>query len=78
MVSKGVRICDVCGETIPRTQKYAVNLISRQKRGLFLSLNQVDPELKATFTEDADGTVRLEICLDCKMNMSTAASNALN
>jgi hypothetical protein len=36
-------------------------------------LIEEDHELVPTFTADADGNVRLDICLDCKANMGIQA-----
>ena len=70
---EGVRTCDVCGETISKGQKYAFTVIPKEKRYMLASLNEASPEVKPTFTQDAEGKIRLEIGLDCKMNMGTSS-----
>jgi len=69
MVRDGTRICDVCGETIPRGTKYAVHVLPQADAKLLISVNDDDPETASTFTLDSRGNARLDICLDCKANM---------
>jgi hypothetical protein len=67
MLKDKERLCDVCGETIPKRQKYAVSIIPKdQAKNADLMLPGDVPR-----TMDANGNLRLDICLDCKMNMGT-------
>jgi hypothetical protein len=69
MVKDGVRTCDVCEEKIPKAAKYSVTVIQKRHAELFREAMLEDPAMAATFTEDEQGNVRLEICLDCKVRM---------
>lgn len=70
MLIDGLRFCDVCDELIVKDTPYAVSTVPQKNALLFRSLieNADDPP---SYAVDADGNVRLEICLDCKMNMGT-------
>lgn len=70
MLKENSRLCDVCGEVIPKGTKYAVNIVPKGKAELFRSLNDSDPEMSATTTVDARGNIRLDICLECRINMN--------
>jgi hypothetical protein len=63
------RVCDVCGETIPRGTTYAVHVLPQASAKLLISLNNDNPEAESTFTLDSQGNARLDICLECKANM---------
>jgi hypothetical protein len=70
MLKEHTRTCDVCGESIPKGEKYAVNIVPKAKAELFWSLNGSDPEMAATTTVDEKGNIRLEICLECRITMN--------
>jgi hypothetical protein len=75
MLKSGVRSCDVCDEVIPKGEKYAVSIIPEARAQLFRSLNESSPDMAASFTADEKGNVRLDICLECKLRMGTAAES---
>jgi hypothetical protein len=66
MFKDGVRTCDVCGESIPKGTEYAMHVLPQYTAKLLID---EDNDLVSTFTVDADGNVRLDICLDCKAHM---------
>jgi hypothetical protein len=70
MINGGVRTCDVCGEVIPRGTKYVMHVLPQYAAELLMD---EDHEMVPTFTVDADGNVRLDICLNCKANMGIQA-----
>jgi hypothetical protein len=71
MLKEGVRHCDVCGEVILKGQKYSVSLVPKDQAQLADSLFEAAPDMAATRTVDDSGNLRLDICLECKLNMVT-------
>ena len=67
MLKDDIRICDVCGEDIPKCDIYRVATITPEVADVFLNLR--DKDLVPTWTQNYDGTVSLDICLDCHLSM---------
>ncbi|MFQ6003634.1 MAG: hypothetical protein ACE5KJ_07805 [Candidatus Zixiibacteriota bacterium] len=67
MLKENTRICDLCGEEIPKGTVYHVENLSPEATAVFLEVGDVD--LVPTWTQNPDGTVRLDICLDCYLSM---------
>ena len=78
MLKDAVRLCDVCGSTIPKGEKYAVNVIPRADAEQWKRANAIEPDMAATFTEDSQGRIRLDICLECRMNMGGKGDTVVN
>jgi hypothetical protein len=57
------RICDFCAETIDHGTDFHVGLLTPYEAAALLDVD--DPALVPTWTQLADGTVRLDICLTC-------------
>ena len=72
ILKDNLRLCDVCGEVIPKGQQYAVTLIPKEKVPLAESAFATSPDTAPTRTVDANGNLRQDICLDCKLNTGTA------
>jgi hypothetical protein len=70
MLKNSSRICDVCGGKIPKGTTYRAATITQEAAMLFLSITDID--LLPTWTQNLDGTVRLDICLDCHLSMGTS------
>jgi hypothetical protein len=70
MVNDNVRVCDVCGATIPKATKYVVYKGGPEKAQVLKSLAEASPDMAPTFTVEAGGSIRLEICLKCKLRMA--------
>lgn len=70
MKSGGVRFCDVCEAEIPSGEKFRRVLCRPEATMMFRAAD--DPDIRPTWTENPDGTVTLEICLDCVMGMGKA------
>ena len=63
MYLRGRRLCDVCGDEIPARVPYRIaTLTPAAAAGL---LDTTEPRLVPTWTQDADLTVRMELCLWC-------------
>jgi len=60
MVKNGTRYCDVCSEEIVKGEKYSVRTMPPESAALLVVTD--DPELVPTWTQNLDGTVRLDIC----------------
>ena len=67
MLKHRMRYCHVCGEEIPKGDKYSVRTM--QPEGAAMLLDTDDPELVPTWTQNPDGTVRLDICTTCYLSM---------
>jgi len=67
MLSEGKRVCDICGEEIPKGTKFRQNHLPPEAAAMLSDPD--DPELRATFTVNPDGTLTLDRCLDCFMDM---------
>ena len=67
MIKGGNRECDVCGSVIPKGTTYRYAKISPDKAALLLDIS--DPDMTPTWTQEAYGTVRIDICLECHISM---------
>ena len=67
MLRDSSRVCDVCGETMPPRSTYSIATLPPEKAAILLEVG--DAELLPTWTQNLDGTVRLDVCLDCYMSM---------
>lgn len=61
------RFCDVCEAEIPHGEKFRRVVCRPEAAEMFRATD--DPKLQPTWTENADGTVTVEICLDCVLGM---------
>jgi hypothetical protein len=73
VVKKRTRYCDVCAAEIPKGEKYSVRTMAAEGAALLLDVD--DPELVPTWTQNSDGTVRLDICTVCCVSMSGSPDN---
>ena len=64
-----MRYCDICESEIPHGQKF--RSVNCKPEAMLIFQATEDPELKPTWSENADGTIMVEICLDCVMGMGT-------
>lgn len=69
MLKDNTRLCDVCGEIIPKGKKYAVNLVPKENAHVLRFMTLTDPELTPTTTIDSEGNLHLDICLKCRVSM---------
>lgn len=67
MLKGRIRICEVCGDEIPKGTKYRVSNMRPEGAAMLLELS--DTDLIPTWTQNPDGKVRLDICLDCSISM---------
>jgi hypothetical protein len=63
MVRNGARLCDVCENLIPFNAAYRLGTLSPQAAAGLLEVD--DARLVPTWTQVPDGTVELDICLEC-------------
>ena len=63
MLRNGTRLCDVCGDEVPRGISYRRGMLTPHAAAELLDVD--DPELVPTWTQLADGRVQLDICLGC-------------
>jgi len=71
MLKDGQRMCDVCGEHIPKGKNYR-RITTRAETAALLSAPD-DADLIPTWTPNDDGSVTMEICLECTISMGTVA-----
>jgi hypothetical protein len=62
------RFCDVCGNAIVKGQKYAIITVSKDNAELFHALNEGEPDVAPTISVDSRGNLRLDLCLNCRLN----------
>ena len=67
MLKENVRICDICSGEIPKGETYRAATIVPKVATIFFSTKGKD--LMPTWTQNPNGTVRLDICLDCHLSM---------
>ena len=60
--------CDICGSVIPKGTFYRCAKISPDKATLMLDVS--GPDIMPTWTQEPDGTVRIDICLECHISMN--------
>jgi len=68
-------VCDVCGEEIPKGTRYVAYRVPPKAAAL---LRNDDPELNVSSTIEKDGNVRLDVCLECRVNMGFTGEEAVN
>ncbi len=67
MLKENRRVCDVCGDDIPKGTKYRVARLRPEDASALLDVSDIG--LIPSWTQEPDGIVRLDICLDCHMSM---------
>jgi hypothetical protein len=73
MIENEIRKCDVCDSAIPTGTIYRYAKISPDKAALLLDIS--DPELMTSWTQQPDGTVIIDICLECHISMGDIPTN---
>jgi hypothetical protein len=68
MLSNGVRFCDVCTTAIAVGERYESSIVPRERAEMFFTLISL-ANTAEEFSTDQDGSVRISICLECKMNL---------
>lgn len=76
MIKDGNRYCDVCEEEIPQGNRYRRAHLTAAQQQMVSSVD--DPDITFTGETQADGSIRMEICMECAMNMGTGASPISN
>lgn len=67
-LDNGVRLCDVCEETIPPGVKYRKTTMLPEAASMRLT---GDKELIPSWTTNADGMILMDICLTCTISMGS-------
>ena len=62
------RSCDVCGAAIVKGEKYAIVTVSKENAELFHALTEGEPATAPTISVDPHGNLRLDLCLNCRLN----------
>jgi hypothetical protein len=70
MLKDNIRQCDVCDEIIPKGEKYRVSTISKEQ-AVYL-------DLAPTTMVDSQGNIRLDICLECHLQMGLKGTETVN
>ena len=76
MLHENVRTYDVCEEEIPKGETYKVVAVPREMVPVFASMMVSEPDLTPNWIQREDGSVRLDVCLDCALNMGSHANAA--
>lgn len=69
MIRDGVRVCDVCEGEIPKGETYRITRLLPEQAQLFLDTQIQDVDMLPTWTQEENGKVRLDICLECHISM---------
>lgn len=67
MIDAYIRKCDICGSVIPKGNTYRVSTITPDNAPLLLDIS--DPHMMPTWTQEPDGRVRIDICIQCHISM---------
>ena len=67
MIRERNRICDVCGDGIPKGTKYSKSTMPAEAAALLAAGN--GPGTTPTWTVNADGTITMDICQECEISM---------
>jgi hypothetical protein len=79
MLKDNIRQCDVCNGLIPKGEKYRVSTVTKDQALLFRSLIEAsEPELAPTTTVDSQGNMRLDICLECHLNIGAKGTETVH
>lgn len=71
------RFCDVCGDAIAKGEKYAAFTVSKDEAELFHALTDSELDMAPTISVDSQGNLRLDVCLDCRLNMTWPADETV-
>ena len=79
MMKDNNRVCDVCDSVIPKGETYRVSTVPKRNAELFRStMERVPSDLVPTASVDSKGNIRLDICLDCHLNMGLEGTELVN
>jgi len=74
MIKNNNRICDVCGENVPKASPYQKVILKPEIAELFFNK---DLDISPTWTNLPNGNVQLEICLDCYLSMGKSLQDKI-
>jgi hypothetical protein len=71
MLNGSSRLCDLCACEIPNGVKYRLTVVPREQADLFRELLESisEPDMIPTTTLDAEGNIRMDICLECHLSL---------
>ena len=79
MLKNLLRSCDVCGSEIPKGERYVVSKITKHRLQFIEDLMPgIEPDMLPVMDMDAQGNLRLDICLACHLNMSVPGTETIN
>jgi hypothetical protein len=68
MLIEGVRVCDVCNEPIEMGARFITSIVPKERASILMSvISEMDDA--PSLTTDPAGNVKLDVCLECKLNM---------
>jgi hypothetical protein len=73
MLSGDQRVCDICGEPIPRGSTYHVGYTTPDAVESWVA---DDPGFLPTFTQEVDDTVRIDVCEQCTEESEEILANS--
>ena len=74
LLKSGQRGCDVCDQLIPKGEQYRVTEMTPEAARIFFEDGPVDPDMLPSWTQKQDGTVCLDICMQCHKSMSSSGN----
>ena len=79
MVKNNLRSCDLCGSEIPEDEPYVVSNIPKPRLHIIEALMPgIEPDMRPSMDVDSEGNLRVDICLNCHMNMDVPAAETIN
>ena len=69
MIKDGFRICDLCGNIIPKGTKYQMTIVSIEQARMYVNLRHIRKVL--SWTELEDGKIQLDICQHCYVEIES-------
>ena len=76
MVKNFIPNCDLCGREIPLEQHATRTVSANGVELLIVALENSDPDLE--LTQNPDGTVALDTCLDCYTRLAFKHPQSVN
>jgi hypothetical protein len=67
-------ICDFCGLCVPKGEKYISYIVLPDQVNELVALADGEPDLAPTIITRPDGSVRLDLCLACRMQALGAST----
>jgi len=72
--TRDLRFCDVCDEEIAKGERYQRTTMPQAAAFMLTSLFADDPDELPEWSDNADGTITMDVCATCVMSMGDAVT----